>query len=105
MELAIAPSNENIVYLISERPAKVYVPYSGIFNSDNTFMKYTRIDADGSGTWEDQTDGMYGRGKGDFLSYPNALISYGVYTFVLQVKLDDENVVFMGGVSLFRSTN
>ncbi len=105
MELAIAPSNENIVYLMSERPSEVHVPYSGIFNSDNTFMKYTWSDADGSGTWEDRTDGMYGRGKGDFLSYPNALISYGGYTFVLEVKPDDENVVFMGGMSLFRSTN
>jgi len=105
MKLAIAPSNENIVYLMSERPSEVHVPYSGIFNSDNTFMKFTWSVADGSGTWEDRTDGMFGKGKGDFLSYPNALISYGGYTFILEVKPDDENVVFMGGMSLFRSTN
>jgi photosystem II stability/assembly factor-like uncharacterized protein len=105
MKLAIAPSNENIVYLMTERPSEVHVPYSGIFNSDNTFMKYTWSDTDGSGTWEDRTNGMFGRGKGDFLSYPNALISYGGYTFVLEVKPDNENVVFLGGMSLFRSTN
>jgi len=105
MKLAIAPSNENIVYLMTERPSEVHVPYSGIFNSDNTFMKYIWSVADTSGTWEDRTSGMFGKGKGDFLSYPNALISYGGYTFVLKVKPDDEDVVFMGGMSLFRSTN
>jgi len=105
MKLAIAPSNENVVYLMTERPSEVHVPYSGIFNSDNTFMKYTWSGTDGSGTWEDRTNGMFGRGKGDFLSYPNALISYGGYTFVLEVKPNDENVVFLGGMSLFRSTN
>jgi hypothetical protein len=47
---------------------------------------------------------MYGHGKGDFLSYPNALISYGGYTFTLEVKPDDEDVVIIGGMSAFRST-
>ena len=105
MKLAIAPSNENIMYLMTEKPSAVDVPYSGIFNSDLTFWKYTFDEATEDGIWEDRTETMYGHGKGDFLSYPNALITYGGYTFVLGVKPDDENVVFMGGMSLFRSTN
>jgi photosystem II stability/assembly factor-like uncharacterized protein len=104
IRLAIAPSNENIMYMMTEKPSDVHVPYSGIFNSDLTFWKYTYDEGKGSGTWEDRTETMYGHGKGDFLSYPNAVITYGGYTFVLDVKPDDENVVLLGGMSLFRST-
>nr|NQU93195.1 T9SS type A sorting domain-containing protein [Bacteroidota bacterium] len=105
MKLAIAPSNESVMYMMTEKPSEVHVPYSGIFNSDNTFWKYTFNAADTSHVWEDRTETMYGHGKGDFLSYPYALISYGGYTFELGVKPDDENVVFIGGMSLFRSNN
>ncbi len=105
MKLAIAPSNENIMYMITEKPSAIHVPYSGIFNSDLTFWKYTYSDVENSGIWEDRTETMYGHGKGDFLSYPNALITYGGYTLELGVKPDDENVVFMGGMSLYRSNN
>jgi len=105
MKLAIAPSNENIVYLITEKPSEVHVPYSGIFNSDLTFWKYTFSDAAQSGIWEERTETMYGHGKGDFGSYPDAMITYGGYTLELAVKPDDENVVFAGCMSLFRSNN
>ncbi len=105
MKLAIAPSDENVMYLMTERPSEVNVPYSGIFNSDNNLWKYTYNPTDTTYTWEDRTESMYGHGKGDFLSYPWALISYGGYTFELAVKPDDANVVFMGGMSLFRSDN
>ncbi|RLD45176.1 MAG: hypothetical protein DRI89_01820 [Bacteroidetes bacterium] len=105
IKLAIAPSNENVVYLITEKPSAVDVPYSGIFNSDLTFWKYSFNETTKDGVWEERTETMYGHGKGDFLSYPNALITYGGYTLELAVKPDDENVVFMGGMSLFRSTN
>lgn len=104
MKLAIAPSNENVLYMMTEKPSEVNVPYSGIFNSDNTFWKMIYDPADSICNWENRTEFMYGHGKGDFLSYPNALISYGGYTFELAVKPDDEDVVFMGGMSLFRST-
>jgi photosystem II stability/assembly factor-like uncharacterized protein len=105
MQLAVAPSNENVVYLMTESPSSIHIPYSGIFNSDNYFWKYTyNIQAD-SGTWENRTENMFGNGHGDFLSYPNSFISYGGYTFTLGVKPDDENVVFTGGMSLFRTTN
>lgn len=104
MKLAIAPSNENIMYLMTEKPSAIHVPYSGIFNSDLTFWKYIFNETTEEGVWEDRTETMYGHGKGDFLSYPNAVITYGGYTFVLGVKPDDENVVFLGGMSLFRST-
>jgi len=77
MKLAIAPSNENVVYLITEKPSEVHVPYSGIFNSDLTFWKYTFNDAEDTGSWEERTETMFGHGKGDFQSYPNALITYG----------------------------
>lgn len=105
MKLALAPSNNNVMYMITEKPSEINVPYSGIFNSDLTFWKYTYNETSGSGIWEDRTETMYGSGKGDFLSYPDAFIVYGGYTIELAVKPDDENAVFMGGMSLFRSTN
>ena len=105
LQLAIAPSNEDVLYLMTERPSSIHVPYSGIFNSDNFLYKYTYNPQADSGIWENRTDHMFGRGHGDFLSYPNSFISYGGYTFTLGVKPDDENVVFTGGMSLFRSTN
>ncbi len=105
MKLAIAPSNENIMYLMTEKPSAIHVPYSGIFNSDLTFWKYSFNETTEEGIWENRTETMYGHGKGDFLSYPNAVITYGGYTFVLGVKPDDENVVFLGGMCLLRSSN
>jgi len=93
------------MYLLTEKPSEVHVPYSGIFNSDLTFWKYSFDETTEKGVWEDRTETMFGHGKGDFLSYPDAVITYGGYTFVLGVKPDDENVVFIGGMSLFRSTN
>jgi len=104
LQIAIAPSNENVVYLMTEKPSEIHVPYSGIFNSDNYFYKYTYMPQADSGIWENRTANMFGNGHGDFLSYPNSFISYGGYTFTLGVKPDDENVVFIGGMSLFRTT-
>ncbi|MCK9400983.1 MAG: T9SS type A sorting domain-containing protein [Bacteroidales bacterium] len=105
MKIALAPSDQNVLYLMTEYPSSVLVPYNGVFNSDNTFWKYTDGSSGRQGAWENRTEFMYGHGKGDFLSYPNALISYGGYTFTLAVKPDDENVVIIGGMSAFRSDN
>lgn len=105
MKLAIAPSNQKVFYLMTEHPSDVLVPYNGVFNSDNSFWKYTEGTGGQAGNWEDRTEFMYGHGKGDFLSYPDALISYGGYTYTLAVKPDNEDVVIIGGMSAFRSLN
>ena len=104
MKLAVAPSNENIVYLVTETASDTLVPFSGIFNTENTFWKYNYNPISDLGVWEDRTQFMPGGGDGNFTSYPNAFIVYGGYTITLNVKPDDENVVFLAGMELFRST-
>ena len=105
MKLAIAPSNQKVFYLMTEYPSTVLEPYNGVFNSVNTFWKYTKGEDGQEGTWEDRTEFMYGHGDGNYTDYPNSLITYGGYCFALAVKTDDENVVVMGGLSAYRSNN
>lgn len=105
MKLAIAPSNQNIFYLMTEYPSDVLEPYNGVFNSVNTFWKYTEGQGGQVGTWEDRTEFMYGHGDGNYTDYPYSLISYGGYCFALGVKPDDENAVVIGGLSAYLSNN
>ncbi len=86
-ELAIAPSNENVAYLISEhaeRPAD----YS-LWKFDGTNSRWTEIAA---------AIPQLGGRTGDF-------DSQGGYDLLIKVKPDDENFVIIGGTNLFRSTD
>lgn len=99
----LAPSNENVLYLVSETPgAGHHTTYAGA-NEDHSFWKYTYVSGDGSGaggTWEDRSANLpaFGQPVGEFASQ-------GGYDLVVKVKPDDENTVFLGGTDLFRSTN
>lgn len=86
-ELALAPSNENILYLLGE-------------DIDNTSdHSFWRFDA-ATGTWIDRSASIpqLGGRTGDF-------DSQGGYDLLIKVKPDDENFVVIGGTNLFRSTN
>ncbi|MBM2813907.1 MAG: hypothetical protein HW421_669 [Ignavibacteria bacterium] len=79
--IAIAPSNENVVYFALD-----YLQNSVI---TGTLWKYSYGSGDGSGssgTFEERS-------------------ANPMMTWVLSVKPDDENTVFMGGVLSFRSTD
>ncbi|MFI5201687.1 MAG: T9SS type A sorting domain-containing protein, partial [Candidatus Kapaibacterium sp.] len=94
MKIAIAPSNENMLYLGGVDPN---IFYGAIL------QKYTYRSGDGSGSggiWEDRsanvpaaTDsvGFYG------------LNTYGGYAITLTVHPSDPNIVFFGGTNLYRS--
>ena len=84
IELALAPSNENILYVIAEN------------GSDHILWKYD----DGTGGWVDRTANipMFGGDVGDF-------DSQGGYDLLIKVKPDDENFVIIGGTNLYRSTD
>ena len=94
MKIAIAPSNEKVLYLGGVDPN---IFYGAIL------QKYTYRSGDGSGSggiWEDRsanvpaaTDsvGSYG------------LNTYGGYAITLAVHPSDPNIVFFGGTNLYRS--
>ncbi|MEZ4722543.1 MAG: T9SS type A sorting domain-containing protein [Flavobacteriales bacterium] len=88
--ISIYKGNENVLYTLSESPG------SGTIG--NSLWKYTYVSGDGSGVggvWENRSSGL-----------PNHDLNlYGGYCQVLGVKPDNEDVVFVGGTNLYRSTN
>ncbi len=103
--LALAPSNEKVMYVFTESQSPDLNPFDGYPNSVNTFWKMTWNSNKGSAIWENRTPGMPGAGDGSINSFPYSLVVYGGYTFTMGVKPDDEDVVFMGGMNLYRSEN
>ena len=91
--MAIAPSNENIVYYYT------VTPNSG--SSDVSFWKYEYLNGDGSGS-----DGNWSNRSNSLPSAAGySLNTQGTYCMSLIVKPDNENMVFLGGTNLFRSDN
>jgi len=97
--IGIFPSNDTVVYFLAETPG------SGL--NDHSFWKYTYISGNGSGSggsWVDRSANLpfggptFGPPVGDF-------DTQGSYDMVIKVKPDDENVVFIGGTNLYRSTD
>lgn len=85
-ELAIAASNENIIYLLAE--ASTTIGYAlWRYNGSND-------------SWQDRSSEIpqLGGSTGDF-------DSQGGYDLLIKVKPDDENFVIIGGTNLFRSTD
>ena len=84
IEMAIAPSNEYILYTLSEDGSK------------SALWKYD----DSTGTWEDRSDNipMLGGFVGNFDSQRG-------YNLLIKVKPEDENFVIIGGTNLYRSTD
>jgi len=103
--LALAPSNENIMYVFTESQSSEINPFGGYSNSVNTFWKMTWNPASGKASWENRTNGIPGAGNGNTSSFPFSFVVYGGYCFTMGVKPDDENVVFLGGMNLHRSEN
>ncbi len=101
--LALAPSNQSVVYVLAVTPnSGKKGTYAG--NDEwHSLWKYTWLSGDGSGAggqWQDLSDNLpaFGGDAGDFASQ-------GGYDMLLAVKPDDENFVIAGGVNLYRSTD
>ncbi len=103
--LAIAPSNEQVMYVFTESQNPDLNPFNGYANSLNTFWKMTWNPSADSAAWENRTQGIPGKGDGSINSFPFSLVVYGGYTFTMGVKPDNENVVVLGGMNLYRSDN
>ncbi|MCP4723880.1 MAG: T9SS type A sorting domain-containing protein [bacterium] len=94
--IACAPSNPDIVYFLAGSP--------GEGSSNHSLWKYTYISGDGT------SEGVLWENRSSNLPYnpENSLYCYnsgGGYMQVSVVKPDDENVLFIGGWSLWRSTD
>ncbi len=101
--IAVAPSNENIVYFLAETPGAGYqTTYAGR-NEAHSFWQYTYLSGDGSGTggsWSNRSSNLpnFGQPVGNFASQ-------GSYDLVIKVKPDDANTVFFGGTNLYRTAD
>ena len=98
MRIAIAPANENMIYIGGFDPDLGDVP---------AFYAYTYLSGNGAGAggqWDDRSQNIptYTGGNG----YNNdGILCYGGYTIVLQVYPTDPNTVFFGGTNLYRSSD
>lgn len=83
--LALCPSNENKLYLISD--------LSSLSEKKHLLMQYQH-----SGIWKDLSENLpdYTYSLGDY----DSQISFNM---IIRVKPNDENVVFLGGTNLYRS--
>ncbi|MGK7396759.1 MAG: FlgD immunoglobulin-like domain containing protein [Candidatus Cyclobacteriaceae bacterium M3_2C_046] len=88
--MGIAPSDPNLVYFICDSE-----PYN--------LWKFTKTAFDGTrltGIWQNLSNNVprFGGRTGDY-------DSQGSYNMVIKVHPEDENVVFLGGTNLYRSTD
>lgn len=104
-KLAVAPSNEHVMYVFTEAPSTELSPFNGVFNTENTFWKHTWQASSDTGFWEERTLNIPGAGNGNMNSFPFSFMVYGGYTFTMEVKPDDEEVVFLAGMNSYRSNN
>ena len=103
--IALAPSNENILYLFTESQNPDLNPFNGYTNTLNTFWKMTWKPSGDSAIWENRTQNIPGHGSGNMNDFPFSMVVYGGYCVSLGVKPDNENVVFLGGMNMYRSDN
>ncbi len=103
--LALAPSNQDVMYVFTESQNPDLNPFNGYTNTLNTFWKMTWNTQADSAAWENRTAGIPGGGNGNINSFPFSFVIYGGYCFTMGVKPDNENVVFLGGMNMHRSEN
>ncbi|CAN5629819.1 hypothetical protein BH10BAC5_BH10BAC5_00450 [soil metagenome] len=101
---AIAPSNETVVYFaVHEVPP-------GEPNSVNKHQlwKYTYLSGDGSGaggTWTALGGNLPQAGQGNLGTFNEPFDTQSGYDFTIQIGPSDANLIILGGVNLYRSTD
>ncbi len=104
--IGIAPSNDNVAYFVAETPNSGFQGFNDGVAESHSLWKYTYLSGDGTfsgGRWENRTNnlpalGGAARRTGDF-------ITQNSYDIVIAPRPDNENVVFLGGTNLYRSTD
>jgi uncharacterized protein (TIGR03437 family) len=108
--LAIAPSNQNVIYAVSSENGAAGAPHSlhAVFKSSN---------GGAPGTWGKVNDGRSGKLNASLFTNPiwafqtecrpgvgvNQFFYQGWYDNVIAVDPQSENIVWVGGIDLFRS--
>lgn len=107
MSLGIAPSNENLVYMIAETPNTGFETTGSSGSSEfHSLWRYTYVSGDGTGAggrWQNLTANMPAiQPEGGRTGNYSSQNSYDIF---VRVKPDDANVVFIGGTEVYRSTS
>lgn len=102
--MAVNPSNENEIYFLGHTPnlGKMTKNYKGD-PEWNSLLKYTYVSGNGTGsggTWTDLSVNI--PSPGDQLGNFNA---QGGYNMVVKVHPADQNIIYIGGTNLYRSTS
>lgn len=104
MVIGLVPGFENQLYILAVTPGKGKLTKN--FKGDeewNSLWKYTYVSGDGTGAggiWEDRSANIPDF-PGDFETF-NA---QGGYNYLVRVKPNDTNVVYIAGTGLFRSAD
>ncbi len=103
MVIGIAPSNENLLYVLGDTPGSGFqTSYAGSPEA-NSLWRYAYLSGDGSGAsgiWEDRSLNLpsFGSPVGNFASQAG-------YDLVVAASPESDSTVFIGGTNLYRSTN
>lgn len=106
--IGIAPSDERIVYFLSDTPGSGFHGFlrenGNIANEDWTSL-WRLMSSSEDGTtleyeWDDRSANLP-----NFGGFVGDLITQDSYDIVVRVKPDSEDVVFVGGTNLYRSTD
>lgn len=103
LKIEIDPNNENIIYFFGPTPN--YGKSSVNFLGDvewNSLWKYEYLSGNGSGSggvWTDLSANLPG-----YISQFGNLNTQGGYDLILRVKPGSQNILFVGGTNIFRST-
>ncbi|MGB9702257.1 MAG: T9SS type A sorting domain-containing protein [Candidatus Kapaibacteriota bacterium] len=96
VKLAIAPSNNKIMYVLTEQPYTGLDPYS-FPNSITQLWKYNE---NAQSKWQNLTKSLFPPTQ-EIMNYA----TLGGYAMNILVKPDNENFVLLAGTSLYRSQN
>lgn len=99
MVIAVAPSNEDVLYMLAETPGRGKTSSTDPGAAEwHSLWKYTCLGSDGSGSggqWVDLSNNLP-EPTNDF----DGFASYEGYALMVNVKPDDENTVLIGGTNL-----
>ena len=103
--MAVNPTDENEVYFLGQSINKGVLSHSYLKRDEwLTFWKYRYIAGDGTGVngiWTDLTPNLPVYSKNSF----NNFYTQGSYDITVGVKPGNQNIVFIGGTNLYRSTD
>ena len=102
----IAPSNENVLYFLANTPGSGQLAgnTSSRSNEGNSLFKYTYLSGNGSGNGGQWINRSSNIPKNDN-DAGRTFDTQGGYDMVCRISPKNENLVFIGGTNLFRSSN